>query len=71
MAHYTAPFFLLNHVEWSVYSLLFFLPKIKNKKVMRKKEMVYRAANKNAPVYLKTDHDFAAHTSELANVMSP
>lgn len=38
---------------------------------MRNKEMVYRAANKNAPVYLKTDHDFAAHTSELANVMSP
>lgn len=38
---------------------------------MRKKELVYRAANKNAPVYLKTDHDFAAHTSELANVVSP
>lgn len=38
---------------------------------MRKKEMVYMAADNNAPVYLKTDHDFAAHTSELANVTSP
>lgn len=33
--------------------------------------MVSRVANKNAPVYLRTDHDFAAHTFELAAVTSP
>lgn len=33
--------------------------------------MASRAANQNAPAYLRTDHDFAAHTFELATVTSP